>query len=164
MLINNGAHYRFSQLSSFYLFLHYLISSPLSFSLHPPSLHQFVHPSAKPRNSASIVTVEAGTKPVVVARCESADGRPVAQISWVTTANGNATTVSKPGTDNTVTVSSEYHLVPTAADNGKDLSCVVSHRTQVKPESFLLKLEVQCKTPPTRQHLPFHEFLHCSHP
>nr|XP_046255168.1 nectin-2 isoform X1 [Scatophagus argus] len=98
---------------------------------------------AKPQNSASIVTVEAGTKPVVVARCESADGRPAAQISWVTTANGNATTVSKLGTDNTVTVSSEYRMVPTAADNGKDISCVVTHRTQVKPESFPLKLAVQ---------------------
>lgn len=96
--------------------------------------------------------MEAGTKPVVVARCESADGRPAAQISWVTTANGNATTVSKPGTDNTVTVSSEYRMVPTAADNGKDISCVVAHRTQVKPESFPLKLAVQCKTPYTHAH------------
>ncbi|XP_040900162.1 nectin-2-like isoform X3 [Toxotes jaculatrix] len=98
---------------------------------------------AKPQNSASIVTVEAGTKPVVVARCESVDGRPAAQISWVTTANGNATTTSKPGADNTVTVTSEYYMVPTAADNGKDISCVVVHRTQVKPESFPLKLAVQ---------------------
>ncbi|XP_035497902.1 nectin-2 isoform X3 [Scophthalmus maximus] len=98
---------------------------------------------AKPQNAASIVTVEAGTKPVVVARCESVDGRPPSQISWVTAANGNGTTVSKPGKDNTVTVTSEYRMVPTAADNGKDLSCVVSHRTQVKPESFPLKLAVQ---------------------
>ncbi|XP_078108678.1 nectin-2 isoform X3 [Sander vitreus] len=98
---------------------------------------------AKPRNSASVVTVEAGTKPVVVARCESVDGRPAAQISWVTTANGNATTVSTTGANNTVTMISEYHMVPTAADNGKDLSCVVAHRTQVKPESFPLKLAVQ---------------------
>lgn len=98
---------------------------------------------AKPQNSASIVTVEAGTKPVVVARCESLDGRPAAQISWVTTANGNGTTVSKAGADNTVTMTSEYRMVPTAADNGKDISCVVAHRTQVKPESFPLKLAVQ---------------------
>ncbi|XP_051262048.1 nectin-2 isoform X3 [Dicentrarchus labrax] len=98
---------------------------------------------AKPQNSASIVTVEVGTKPVVVAKCESVDGRPAAQISWVTTANGNATTASKTGADNTVTVTSEYRMVPTAADNGKDISCVVTHRTQVKPESFPLKLAVQ---------------------
>ncbi|XP_029307582.1 nectin-2 isoform X3 [Cottoperca gobio] len=98
---------------------------------------------AKPQNSASIVAAVAGNKPVVVARCESVDGRPAAKISWVTTANGNATTVAKLGTDNTETMISEYRMVPTPADNGKDLSCVVAHRTQVKPESFHLKLAVQ---------------------
>ncbi|XP_071765819.1 poliovirus receptor homolog isoform X1 [Centroberyx gerrardi] len=98
---------------------------------------------AKPKNTASAVTVVAGTKPVVVARCESADGRPAAQISWVTTANGNATTVSKPGGDNTVTVTSEYRMIPTAADNGRDISCVVMHRTQAKAESFKMKLAVE---------------------
>ncbi|XP_028325920.1 poliovirus receptor homolog isoform X1 [Gouania willdenowi] len=98
---------------------------------------------AKPQNSASTVTVVAGTKPVVVARCESADGRPPAKLTWMTTANGNSTLVEKPGADNTVTVSSEYRMIPTAADNGRDISCVVNHRTQVKPESFPMKLTVQ---------------------
>ncbi|CAN9513762.1 unnamed protein product [Ophioblennius macclurei] len=98
---------------------------------------------AKPQNSASTVSVVAGTKQVVVARCESAQGRPPAKINWVTTGNGNATFVEKPGEDNTVTVSSEYRMVPTAADNGKDISCVVNHRTQVKDESFLMKLAIQ---------------------
>uniref|UniRef100_A0A3Q1EN33 Si:ch73-22o12.1 n=1 Tax=Acanthochromis polyacanthus TaxID=80966 RepID=A0A3Q1EN33_9TELE len=98
---------------------------------------------AKPQNSASVVTVVAGSKPEVVARCESADGRPAAQISWVTTVSGNGTTVSKPGADNLVTVTSEYRMIPTAADNGKDISCVVEHRTQVKAESFPMKLAVQ---------------------
>ncbi|KAI9999704.1 hypothetical protein NQD34_011547 [Periophthalmus magnuspinnatus] len=97
---------------------------------------------AKPQNAASIVTVEAGAKPVVVARCESLNGRPEAKIRWVTTAKGNATSVSKPGADNTVSITSEYKLVPTAADNGKDISCIVEHRTQTKPESFLMKLAV----------------------
>ncbi|XP_026226356.1 nectin-2 isoform X3 [Anabas testudineus] len=98
---------------------------------------------AKPQNSASIVTVVEGTNPVAVARCESVDGRPAAQITWETSANGNATTVSKPGANNTVTVTSEYRMVPTPEDNGKDITCVVSHRTQVRAERFPLKLEVQ---------------------
>lgn len=102
------------------------------------------------------MTVLAGSTPVVVARCESVDGRPPAEISWVTVVNGNATTQKNTGADNTVTVTSEYRMVPTAADNGKDLSCVVGHRTQVKPESFLLKLAIQCKTTRTRTHTPQH--------
>ncbi|XP_059920086.1 poliovirus receptor homolog [Gadus macrocephalus] len=98
---------------------------------------------AKPKNTAEAVTAVAGTKPAVVARCQSANGRPEALISWVTTANGNASTVPKTGADNMVTVVSEYLLVPTAADNGKDISCVVTHRTLTKPESFPMKLAVE---------------------
>ncbi|KAJ8355029.1 hypothetical protein SKAU_G00225960 [Synaphobranchus kaupii] len=98
---------------------------------------------AKPRNTAFIVTVIAGKKPVVVARCESADGKPPAQIKWVSVVNGNRTTTLKPGADNTVTVSSEYRLVPTPADNGKDISCVISHPTQDKPQSMPLKLVIE---------------------
>ncbi|XP_024123584.1 nectin-2 [Oryzias melastigma] len=97
---------------------------------------------AKPVNSASTVSVEAGTQTVTVAKCESANGLPAAKISWVTTAKGNETTTTKAGTDNTVTVTSEYRMVPTSADNGKDISCVVAHRTLEKPESFKMKLAV----------------------
>ncbi|XP_061675751.1 nectin-2 isoform X3 [Syngnathoides biaculeatus] len=96
----------------------------------------------KPQNSASPLTVEVESKLIVVARCESLNGRPAAQIRWVTTANGNATTSSKPGQDNTVSVTSEYRMIPTATDNGKDISCIVSHRTQTTPESFQMKLKV----------------------
>lgn len=91
------------------------------------------------------MTVEAGTSPVVVARCDSVNGRPASQVKWVTTANGNATDVSKMSADNTVTISSEYWMVPKPEDNGKDISCVVTHRTLEKPDSFPLKLAVQCK-------------------
>lgn len=131
-----------------------LLSATLCLFLSPPS----VHPSAKPQNSATIVTVVAGAKPVVVARCESLDGRPAAQMSWVTAVNGNATTASNSGVNNTVTVRSEYRMVPTPADNGKDLSCVVAHRTQVKAESFPLKLAVQCKTPQTQPRTSMNSF------
>lgn len=110
---------------------------------------------AKPQNSASPLTVDAGPKPMVVARCESLNGRPAAQIRWVTTANGNATTSSKPGEDNTVSVTSEYRLAPAAADNGKDISCLVSHRTQTSPESFQMKLKVLRKTPSVIYRLVF---------
>ncbi|XP_047216582.1 nectin-2-like isoform X2 [Girardinichthys multiradiatus] len=98
---------------------------------------------AKPENSASVVRVNADTQEVVVARCESKDGRPEAKIRWVTTANGNSTEKSQKGADDTVTVTSEYRMVPTSMDNGKDITCLVDHRTQIKPESFPMKLAIQ---------------------
>ncbi|KAL6489473.1 hypothetical protein MHYP_G00032140 [Metynnis hypsauchen] len=99
---------------------------------------------AKPSNTASTVTVQAGTAAVVVARCESANGRPPATITWATSVGGNGTTQTNPeNSDNTVTVKSEYWLVPTPADNGKDISCEVSHRTLPSPDTFPMKLVIE---------------------
>lgn len=95
---------------------------------------------------ASVVTVTAGKTPVIVARCESSNGRPAATISWSTALNGNVTTPMKTDNpDNTVTVQSTYMLAPQPTDNGKDISCVVSHRTMSQPETFSMKLVVECK-------------------
>ncbi|KAL7875180.1 hypothetical protein SRHO_G00061500 [Serrasalmus rhombeus] len=57
---------------------------------------------AKPSNAASTVTVQAGSAAVVVARCESANGRPAATISWATSVGGNGTTpTNTENSDNT---------------------------------------------------------------
>ncbi|KAJ8268370.1 hypothetical protein COCON_G00135420 [Conger conger] len=98
---------------------------------------------AKPRNTASAVTVTEGAAPVVVAHCESADGRPGAHISWETEAPGEESSSSRAGVENTVTVVSEYRLVPTAKDDGKDITCVITHRTQGAPESLPMKLSIE---------------------
>nr|XP_055065842.1 nectin-2 isoform X1 [Misgurnus anguillicaudatus] len=99
---------------------------------------------AKPKNIASTVTVTAGKTPVIAARCESSNGRPAATISWSTTLNGNATTPQTTNNpDNTVTVQSQYMLAPQPADNGKDITCIVSHRTMPQPETFPMKLVVE---------------------
>uniref|UniRef100_A0A672I3X4 Nectin cell adhesion molecule 3 n=2 Tax=Salarias fasciatus TaxID=181472 RepID=A0A672I3X4_SALFA len=98
---------------------------------------------AKPRNSANVVTVQAGTKSVVVARCEAADGKPAATIKWLASVGGNHSTSSTSGPDGTVTVRSEYRLVPTAADNGREVTCMVDQRTQERPWVNSVKLSVE---------------------
>ncbi|XP_066575513.1 nectin-2 isoform X2 [Amia ocellicauda] len=98
---------------------------------------------AKPVNSAKVITVTAGDSPVTVARCESANGKPAAQLSWVTALVGNGTLTSVNNANGTVTVRSEYWLTPSGKDDGMDLSCVVSHPTLDLPQSFPLKLAVE---------------------
>ncbi|XP_055732241.1 poliovirus receptor-like isoform X1 [Salvelinus fontinalis] len=104
---------------------------------------------AKPKNSASPVIVQASTsgKPVVVAQCEAADGKPAATIKWMGEVGGTDNTTSKKGLDGTVTVRSVYLLVPTPEDNGKEVTCMISQRTQDKPQTFPMKLSVEY--PPT---------------
>ncbi|XP_050988143.1 nectin-2 isoform X2 [Labeo rohita] len=99
---------------------------------------------AKPTNMAATVTVTAGKTPVVVANCESSKGRPAATISWSTALNGNVTTpITTENPDNTVSIRSSYMLAPQPSDNGKDISCIVSHRTMTQPETFPMKLVVE---------------------
>ncbi|XP_037330238.2 poliovirus receptor homolog isoform X1 [Pungitius pungitius] len=98
---------------------------------------------AKPKNSANAVTVQAGPKSVVVAQCEAADGKPAAAIKWLSSLGGNHTTSTTSGPDGTVTVRSEYRLVPTAADNGGEVTCIVDQRTQDRPWVHPVKLSVE---------------------
>lgn len=107
--------------------------------------HFLSAPSAKPKNSANIVTVQAGSKSVVVAQCEAADGKPAATIKWLASVGGNHSTTTVNGPDGTVTVRSEYRLVPTPADNGREVTCLVDQRTQERPWVFPVKLSVECK-------------------
>ncbi|XP_059423662.1 nectin-2-like isoform X1 [Carassius carassius] len=99
---------------------------------------------AKPMNTATTVIVTAGKTPVIVASCESSNGRPAATISWSTPLKGNVTTPSTTNNqNNTVSVQSSYMLAPQPSDNGKDISCVVTHRTMSQPEIFPMKLNVE---------------------
>lgn len=102
---------------------------------------------AKPKNSARVVTVQAGSKSVVVAQCEAAEGKPAATIKWQTSVGGNHSTSTVNGPDGTVTVRSEYRLVPAPADNDGDVTCIVEQQTQDQPWVHSIKLSVEY--PPT---------------
>uniref|UniRef100_A0A3B3CEV2 Nectin cell adhesion molecule 3 n=1 Tax=Oryzias melastigma TaxID=30732 RepID=A0A3B3CEV2_ORYME len=98
---------------------------------------------AKPKNSADIVTVQAGTKSVVVAQCVAADSKPAASINWISSVRGNYSTSTTSGPDGTVTVRSEYRLVPTPDDNDKEVTCAVDQRTQERQWTKTLRLSVE---------------------
>lgn len=92
------------------------------------------------------MTVPAGSKSVVVAQCEAADGKPAAIIKWLASVGGNHSTSTTNGPDGTVTVRSEYRMVPTPADNGREVTCLVDQKTQEQPWVYPVKLSVECKT------------------
>ena len=87
---------------------------------------------------------------MVVARCEAADGKPAASIQWLGGGpegppEGPRTNASLPGAEGTTTVVSEYRLVPTATDHGRQLTCMVVQRTQAEPWVGAVTLSVECK-------------------
>lgn len=145
---------------AFFLLCHFfgfwtiwVLIATVSLPLFALTFFPFSATPAKPKNSAKAVTVQAGSKSVMVAHCEAADGKPAATIKWLASVGGNHSTTSTNGPDGTVTVRSEYRLVPTAEDNGREVTCLVDQKTQDRPWTEVLKLSVECKLRKTNTHV-----------
>ncbi|XP_066495149.1 nectin-2 isoform X1 [Tiliqua scincoides] len=97
---------------------------------------------AKPTNTAKPQEVKIGNLEAPVAVCTSANGRPPARITWQSDLNGNASVSEVANADGTVTVTSQYRLVPTREANGKSITCVIEHKTLPQPESIPVTLSI----------------------
>ncbi|XP_075868173.1 PVR cell adhesion molecule related 2 like isoform X3 [Nelusetta ayraudi] len=102
---------------------------------------------AKPKNSAKAVTVQAGSRSVIVASCDAANGKPVATIKWISQGTFTVSSNTESNPDGTVTLRSQYWTVPTPADNDREVSCRVDQKTLERPWIHIVKLSVEY--PPT---------------
>uniref|UniRef100_A0A8C3HNB6 Nectin cell adhesion molecule 2 n=1 Tax=Chrysemys picta bellii TaxID=8478 RepID=A0A8C3HNB6_CHRPI len=84
---------------------------------------------ARPTNTAESRKVVAGNTTIPVAVCTSANGKPPAQIKWLSTLPGNFNASEMTNGDGTVTVTSQFNMVPTAAADQQQITCVISQRT-----------------------------------
>ncbi|KAL0962374.1 hypothetical protein UPYG_G00339250 [Umbra pygmaea] len=100
---------------------------------------------ARPKNSAFAMTVQANNSGslVVVAQCVSANGKPGANIKWMGFDDGHENVTFTQAPNGTVTVISQYMIVPKSENHNKDVTCIVNQRTQDKPQTFPVKLSVE---------------------
>ncbi|KAG8433881.1 hypothetical protein GDO86_012304 [Hymenochirus boettgeri] len=82
---------------------------------------------AEPKISAEAVPAMAGEQEVPVAKCASANGRPLSQITWRSTLPGNFENTVTNNSDGTYTVLSVYRTVPTWTVNGQQVVCSVNY-------------------------------------
>ncbi|KAJ6663578.1 hypothetical protein lerEdw1_009657 [Lerista edwardsae] len=118
------------------------VGSPAQHSLSHRFFSRLLPPPAKPTNTAKPQEVKIGNLEAPVAVCTSANGRPPAQITWQSELNGNATVSEVTNADGTVTVTSQYRLVPTRDANGQSIACVIKHKTLPQPESIPVTLSI----------------------
>ncbi|XP_072836356.2 nectin-2 isoform X2 [Pogona vitticeps] len=97
---------------------------------------------ASPTNTAEAKEVKIGNTEQPVAVCTSAHGKPPARITWQSALNGNASLSQVTNADGTVTVASQYSLVPTKEADGQRITCVVQHETLTQPESIPVTLSI----------------------
>lgn len=109
-------------------------------------LHNFYF-TARPmvQMSLSTPTIVAGSKDtkMTVATCVSANGKPPAVISWDTELDGEANTEEIRNSDGTITVRSDYIMIPRREAHEQRLTCISTYNNDQQTETILLN--VQCK-------------------
>lgn len=95
--------------------------------------------------SAPTIVARSSNRKMAVASCLSANGKPPSTITWDTRLKGEASNQETQNENGTVTVLSNYVLVPSRATHKQKLTCIVTYRNERITDSVILN--VLCKSP-----------------
>lgn len=98
--------------------------------------------AARPSISAESREVRAGGASTPVAVCTAAGAKPAANVTWRSSLLGSANATELPQSDGTVTVASQYNMVPSSAAHGQSIACVVTHPALPQPQVLPVVLSV----------------------
>lgn len=90
------------------------------------------------------IIARAQNNKVPVATCLSANGKPPSVIKWDTKLKGQAMFQETRNPNGTVTIRSNYVIVPSRESHRQKLTCIVTYNTEHFSDSGILN--VQCKT------------------
>ncbi|XP_028664289.1 nectin cell adhesion molecule 1b isoform X3 [Erpetoichthys calabaricus] len=104
---------------------------------------------ARPTNqviltSPTIVAQSSQTSKMIVATCISSNGKPPSDITWETKLRGEATFHKIPNPNGTVTVRSDYWVVPSRESHRQKLTCIVSYQGEkMRQQSVTLNVQYE---------------------
>lgn len=105
--------------------------------------------TARPMTRMTLTTptivARAQKRKMTVATCVSANGKPPSVIKWDTRLKGEATYQETRNQNGTVTVRSNYVVIPSRETHKQKLTCIVTYRNEKITDSVVLN--VQCKNP-----------------
>ncbi|XP_078055230.1 nectin 1b [Mustelus asterias] len=106
------------------------------------NLTVFARPVIDAELSPNTITARAGFPgKIVVATCTSANGKPPGIITWETKVNGETVVKESRNQNGTITMTSQYLLVPSREAHRQPLTCVVNY--QMDRTTKVLMLNVQ---------------------
>lgn len=91
-----------------------------------------------------IIIARAQKHVMTVATCVSANGKPPSVIKWDTKLKGKASFQETRNPNGTVTIRSNYEIVPSRESHRQKLTCIVTYNSEHFSDSVILN--VQCKT------------------
>ncbi|KAI1903772.1 hypothetical protein AGOR_G00030660 [Albula goreensis] len=90
--------------------------------------------------TAPTIVARPSNRKVTVATCLSANGKPPSMITWDTRLKGEASNQETRNANGTVTVRSNYLVVPNRSTHQQKLTCIVTYRNERITDSVILNV------------------------
>ncbi|XP_027135888.1 nectin 1b isoform X3 [Larimichthys crocea] len=107
------------------------------------NLTVFARPMTRMTLTTPTIVARAQKRKMTVATCVSANGKPPSVIKWETTLKGEATFQETRNQNGTVTVRSNYVIVPSRETHKQKLRCIVTYRGERITDSVVLNVQYE---------------------
>ncbi|XP_052008850.1 nectin-1-like isoform X1 [Xyrauchen texanus] len=107
------------------------------------NLTVFARPVTKMTLSSPTIIARMPKRKMPVATCMSANGKPPSVIKWDTTMKGEATFQETRNPNGTVTVRSNYIVIPSRETHRQKLTCIVTYRAERFTDSVILNVQYE---------------------
>ncbi|XP_056334810.1 nectin cell adhesion molecule 1b isoform X2 [Danio aesculapii] len=107
------------------------------------NLTVFARPVTKMTLTSPTIVARTPKRKMPVATCLSANGKPPSVIKWDTTLKGEATFQETRNPNGTVTVRSNYIVLPSRETHRQKLTCIVTYRSERFTDSVILNVQYE---------------------
>ncbi|KAB5575007.1 hypothetical protein PHYPO_G00215710 [Pangasianodon hypophthalmus] len=107
------------------------------------NLTVYARPTTHMTLTTPIIIARAQKHKMTVATCLSANGKPSSVIKWDTKLKGQATFQETRNPNGTVTIRSNYVIVPSRESHRQKLTCIVTYNTEHFSDSVILNVQYE---------------------
>ncbi|XP_030622300.1 nectin 1b [Chanos chanos] len=107
------------------------------------NLTVFARPVTRMTLTTPTIVARGQRRKMTVATCQSANGKPPSTIQWETKLKGEATFQETRNPNGTVTVRSNYVVVPSRETHKQKLTCIVTYRSERITDSVVLNVQYE---------------------
>ncbi|XP_063348462.1 nectin cell adhesion molecule 1b isoform X3 [Pelmatolapia mariae] len=107
------------------------------------NLTVYARPMTRMTLTTPTIVARAQKRKMTVATCVSANGKPPSVIKWDTRLKGEATYQETRNQNGTVTVRSNYVVIPSRETHKQKLTCIVTYRNEKITDSVVLNVQYE---------------------